>query len=619
MSLKTRLHLSIVGLVAILVVVLSLLNLQIAVSVEFQDVQEHAQAAAQQVKSLVVARVSERTAARTPPPKDVAELTRLWGQIIEQDRTLPALLAQTTANTRAAAEIVIYDARGRILSASNASRIGIQVFPAPDFADWDRKSLPVRLNEIFSRRRDYAVSVGLGIPDASEPLFTVQVLVSSVLLRGVVLPQIRALGVLSLVALGLSMVIAVIFSNVILRPMARMRRTIDRIVTGEGIEERPQRRESSEFVEMQSKLNLLGQQFRGARQDAMQLRTNVEQLFERLEEAVLLFDQDQKLMVAGKPAERFLGKGRWEILGQRLSEVFPESTALGSIIQTAVELHQPIKDKLVSLERNGASPAQVLVSVEPMENYPSRQLTGALITLRDAETRRQIESQLDLSTRLAAISRLTGGVAHEIKNPLNAIALHLEVLKSRLQRELPEPDPEIEVIAQEIRRLDRVVKTFLDFTRPVKLNLREVDLAVLVSEVLALVGPQCRRLKIECRSQIAPGKHIAQADHDLLKQAILNVVANAVEAMPEGGRLEVEVGRAGDDSVVIVSDTGPGIPPEIRDKIFNLYFTTKKSGSGIGLAMTFQVLQLHNGTIGVASEPGRGTTFTLQLPALRSA
>jgi signal transduction histidine kinase len=155
----------------------------------------------------------------------------------------------------------------------------------------------------------------------------------------------------------------------------------------------------------------------------------------------------------------------------------------------------------------------------------------------------------------------------------------------------------------------------LDFTRPVDLHLESVEAATLAREVATLVGPEAAKRNIHVALDAAPATLRIQADPDLLKQAILNVVMNAVEAMKNGGRLGISVRRAGSDCVFLISDEGAGIPPEVREKIFNLYFTTKPKGSGIGLAMTFRVVQLHNGTIDFVSEPGNGTKFWLRVSA----
>lgn len=229
----------------------------------------------------------------------------------------------------------------------------------------------------------------------------------------------------------------------------------------------------------------------------------------------------------------------------------------------------------------------------------------------------RMESQLDVASRLAAISRISGGVAHEIKNPLNAISLHLDLLRARLDGEAEELTSEIDILSKEVRRLDRVVKTFLDFSRPVDVRLVEVDLAALVREVADLMTPQARLARIGLYFYAAQGEILQiRGDADMLKQAVLNLVTNALDAMKDGGELHMSVARNGESIVLEVADNGPGIPPELRQKVFQLYFTTKPKGSGIGLAMTYRAVQLHNGTIDFFSEDGQGTTFRLEFPAV---
>jgi len=179
---------------------------------------------------------------------------------------------------------------------------------------------------------------------------------------------------------------------------------------------------------------------------------------------------------------------------------------------------------------------------------------------------------------------------------------------------------QIDILSKEVLRLDRVVKTFLDFSRPVEVHLEDVDLSALTREVIEFVTPQAKGTNIQVEFSAPAEPAFMRGDSDLLKQAVLNLVINAVDAMPEGGQLRVslERGRAEktDDKLILeVSDTGPGILPELRDKVFQLYFTTKLGGSGIGLAMTYRAVQLHNGTISFKSEADRGTTFRLEFPA----
>jgi signal transduction histidine kinase len=232
----------------------------------------------------------------------------------------------------------------------------------------------------------------------------------------------------------------------------------------------------------------------------------------------------------------------------------------------------------------------------------------------------RMESQLDVASRLTAISRITGGVAHEIKNPLNAISLHLDLLRERVGGPDEDVTSELDILSKEVRRLDRVVKTFLDFSRPVNVKLEEVDLAALAREVSDLMTPQAKLAGIAMEFAAPQGAAEIRGDPDMLKQAILNLVTNALDAMSdaktENGFLRLSVSHTEESIVLEVADNGPGIPREMRAKVFQLYFTTKPKGSGIGLAMTYRAVQLHNGTIDFNSEDGRGTKFRLQFPAL---
>ncbi|HSB12946.1 MAG TPA: ATP-binding protein [Bryobacteraceae bacterium] len=614
MSLKTRLRLSIVALVVSIVLALSALNLHSVATARSEDVLERARMSALQVQSVLVQRLNEQTVKRTPPA-NLDETKALWSEIVRSDQELTSLLKDTMASSRTTVEIAISGEDGRILTSSNPATVGTPARKLPSLENWTRKSPWEKLWDIFTQRLDYEVRLPLGVAEQQAPVFEIQVAVSSVLLRNTLVPQMWYFALALLVSFLGALALAMLVSNLAFRPLAKISDAIDRIARGESVrDDAPGEGESKEYTALQSKLSVLGQQFRGAREDAVQLRGNIERLLERLEEVVLLFDRNDRLIVAGRSAENFLGRGRWEMFGRGLDEVFPSSTPLGAVIQSAVQLRHPVKDHLVQLDRSGQAAARLLVNVELLEDFPSHERLGTMVSLRDAESRRQLQSQLDVSTRLEAISRLTGGVAHEIKNPLNAIALHLEVLKSRLGSDA-ELEQEIGIISSEITRLDRVVKTFLDFTRPVDLRLATVDLGKLVGEVATLVEPQARTCAVEVVADTGHEPARIRGDRDLLKQAVLNVVMNGVEAMKNGGRLEIQVRRSGEDCTVRVSDQGPGIPPETRGKIFNLYFTTKGKGSGIGLAMTFRIVQLHNGTIDCTSETGKGTTFWLRFSA----
>src|SRR4051812_44553198 len=177
----------------------------------------------------------------------------------------------------------------------------------------------------------------------------------------------------------------------------------------------------------------------------------------------------------------------------------------------------------------------------------------------------------------------------------------------------------MEIINKEIRRLDRVVQMLVDFTRPVELRLAETDLRRLVEEVVLLASPEAERHNVSIVHHLAPAPLRVNIDADLIKQAALNIALNGVQAMEQGGTLTVTTSADGGEAVVTIADEGPGIPPEVRDKIFNLYFTTKKTGTGIGLSMAYRVLQLHNGSIAIDTRAQHGATFRLRLPLTERA
>ncbi|MEZ5401174.1 MAG: ATP-binding protein [Bryobacteraceae bacterium] len=620
MSLKSRLRISIVTLVTLLVIAQSVVSLRFAAEDKFADALDRSQAIAEQVRHLVLQRVNEQARSVETPPTSIEEMPQLWHQLVEDDVALPELLIKTAANASAVIEIMVCDDAGVILASSLPKRQRLTYESLPDLSIWQKRPLWDRLADVLLRNqsKDYAIVQPIGVIGAghSRPILNIRVVVSSVLVRRAILPHVETLAAVSLLSLIASMILAYLFTNVMLRSLDRLSQRIESISSGQYVPKPASNggREAKEFVDIQSKLDVLSQQFRGAREDMVQLRGNIDRMLQRLEEGFLLFDPDGRLMRASRSVERLLADSPDRIEGRTASELFPLDTALGSLLETMMKDRQPVRDAQLVFERGDAGPMRLLVNVEPLEGFPEPGASSTLVTLRDAESRREIRTQLDISTRLAAISRLTGGVAHEIKNPLNAMALHLEILKGKLTGD-ERVARELTVIGGEIARLDRVVKTFLDFTRPVELRLKDLDMVEMARQVAALVWPNAERYGVSVELEAPDAQANIRGDEDLIKQALLNVVNNGIEAMKKGGRLRISVEPSAETIQVTVSDDGEGIPPDVRDKIFNLYFTTKEKGSGIGLAMTFRIVQLHNATMDFTSTAGVGTTFRMRFPA----
>ena len=192
------------------------------------------------------------------------------------------------------------------------------------------------------------------------------------------------------------------------------------------------------------------------------------------------------------------------------------------------------------------------------------------------------------------------------------------MLRTRLAEETPDVDEQFAVLSAEVMRLDRVVRTFLDFNRPVDLNLEPLDLVETAAEIISFIEPEAAVRGIQTSFERPEGAVIVEAGRDLLRQALLNIAVNAIEATDSGGDIAVRIERNEDTCAIVIADTGPGIPPDQREKIFQLYYTTKPRGTGIGLAMAFRAAQLHGGTIEIDSEMGKGTEFRVVLPLARS-
>jgi signal transduction histidine kinase len=249
-----------------------------------------------------------------------------------------------------------------------------------------------------------------------------------------------------------------------------------------------------------------------------------------------------------------------------------------------------------------------------------------------------------LARKLVALSRLTAGLAHEVKNPLNAMMIHLELLRTKMKRaSVPRPQPvvagglglaevhaapapeadamqHVEIIEHEIRRLDEVVQGFLKFTRPEDLRFQPVLIKDVFDEILPLIAPEAEKNNVRVEVDAPLDTPRVNADAAMLRQAFLNLAINACQAMPSGGTLRLSCAPAQSNRVEVrIADTGVGIPAEHLPKIFDLYFTTKDHGTGIGLSLVYRIVQLHDGEVEVESTKGRGTTFRVLLPRANEA
>jgi len=540
-----------------------------------------------------------------------------------RDQALTDRLRKLVTASRAILEIAIVEPVTNVILADTLpTRLGTIGIPNKGFGPlvtdtgWLAKVRVLTRSDV----EYYQLQDSLG-PSPDKPVLYVRVIVLPSLIRNKMIPTLNQTARIAVFSVIGAVLLTFLFSTLAFRPLGHIGHMLDMVAKGEFEPEKlaPEKGATDELSVMASKVSLLGQRLRGAQYEAADLRGNIGHLLQDLEDAVFIFNRERRLVFASGSVEKFLGKNRDDLPGLPLPDVFPPATTLGLLIAQASETGRTIRNRRIPMGAPGENQvglALVLLSVDVLESLPGITGTGSglLIRLRDPEAQRKIGHQLQTADRLAAISRISGGVAHEVKNPLNAILLHVEVARSKMRRGDTDVTPEMDIISREILRLDRVVKTFLDFTRPVELNLGNVPVQELMNEIVELARPQAAasKIQVEVRGD-AEGAEV-RVDRDLIKQAILNVVVNGMQAMPDGGNLSFECSVSDDTAEIRVADTGAGIPQELREKIFRLYFTTRKEGSGIGLAMTFRIVQLHDGTIDFTSEPGKGTTFLIRLP-----
>jgi PAS domain S-box-containing protein len=547
---------------------------------------------------------------------------------LQTDTNLNDMLESVVGNSRIIYDAAIIDPNGVAILDTNPALNGKPVPERPRLAVLRDAGLRRQLRLLYAPGTVYDVSIGLEL-DRNE-FGGVRVGVSTVFLRNELTPKLQQAAFFSVVAIFCSLVLAAVVSNVALGPLKAISRDLDSASAGDILPD--EEANSDDEVGLVSlKIAHLGRQIRDTNQIFSALKDNVEQVMTKLQDGLMLFTRDTRVVLVSASAEKFLGRPRREILGRTATEIFSDGSVLGAVVLPAFQKQRP----LVQYEFDAADGHLVQVSLDFIQEKGTP--IGALLTMRDAESVRRIEDEIEISRRLSASGRLTRGVAHEVKNPINAIVLHLQLLQNKMQQDDPETRRHMDIIGSEIHRLDRVVQILVDFTRPLDLRLEEVDLRKILESVAALAAPDAARHGVRVVLQLpsresrnsdsrngdpanAPKETDAlmvRVDGDLMKQAILNLVLNGVQSMSEGGTLTLLARRDGDMILAEVLDQGSGIPPEAQEKIFELYFTTKgdKGGSGIGLAQTYQIMQWHYGSVDFDSIVGAGTTFRLRLPA----
>jgi PAS domain S-box-containing protein len=545
-----------------------------------------------------------------PASDSAADLRAYVQRALDQSNTLDSVMESAVGYSPTIYEISISDRDGIVMKSSDPAERGQKVAQRPPVDSLVRGGFFQQLRTLYGPPLVYEESLPFNV--GSEPFGDIRVGLSSALIRSEISPSLISAGYYALGSVLLSTLLALIVSRASLAPIDRISAQLDRISAGE-FDLEPVKR-GDEFGAVSTKIIGIGKQLRDVREIFSTLRENLDQVMSGLEDGLLLFNANGYTVLVSPSVEKFLGVPPEELRGRRASEIFPAGHPMREALGIRGDQIGLVDNAEVTLEGpNG--PQRIGLSAQVIREHGAPM--GSLVTLRDVESLERIGSQLHVSERLAALGRVTAGVAHEVKNPLNSMRLWLEVLKANMPVD-PEPQQAVKMLDSEIDRLDRAVKTFLNFTRPVELKLEETDLRILLDEVLDAARPAITKAGIELRVELPSLFPRVLVDSQLIHQAVLNLLLNASDFTSAGGRITLGLRRNGEFAVISVSDSGKGISLEDQKKIFQLFFTTRPGGTGIGLANTFRFVQLHNGRIEFDSEPGRGTTFRLELPLARS-
>jgi signal transduction histidine kinase len=613
LNLKTKFTLATSLVVLFVVALVSSLYLARLTTQTIKQADDRAGFIAQQVFEACQQALKDSADHGEAPSSDSPEDIRAYVQnSLDNSSALDSLLSSAVGYSPTVYEITVLDQKSRVMISSDP---GMRDKVGPRHTDVSvlgRASFLEQVQVLYGPQRIYELSLPFKL--GAQPFGDIRVGLSSTLLRAQVAPDLRSAGWVALTALILSTLLAALLSSFSLAPLTRISNQLDQISAGRFDIEPVTR--GDELGLVSNKISKIGKQLRDVREVFSNLRENLNQVMSGLEDGLMLFNADGRAVLVSPSVSRFLSVEPGTIMGRRSGEIFPLGHPLRDALRMAGDRMEPIEDAEVRLD-SPDGPRRVAISAQAISERG--ELMGTLLTLRDVESYERLGSQLQVSERLAALGRVTAGVAHEVKNPLNSMRVWLEVLKGNLP-EGAEPQQAVRMLDNEIDRLDRAVKTFLDFTRPVQIEFEDSDLPALLHQVLDGARPSLQKAGVMVQENIPDKFPPVRMDRGLMHQCVLNLILNASEAMkPDGGTLTIAVHELGNLAEIAVSDTGKGIAPENRAKIFQLFFTTRPGGTGIGLANTFRFIQLHNGSIEFESELGRGTTFRIELPLEHSS
>jgi signal transduction histidine kinase len=533
---------------------------------------------------------------------------------LRQDRSLTAFLASSPAFGKGVVYARVVTLNGDLVAGPGGDAINA---PSPrPFAELQQAAAqwsPLARIRPFWGDRVYEMSSPVEINQ--QPFALIKVGLSTALIAAEVHRAVANVLFIAAAAILMSLLGALLSGALLLAPVAAITAGVERLAAG--------RDTGSLFIRGRDELSALARKFNELSQRVRSDRVQWEDergrfinIFRSIDDAVLLLDAEGIVRFSNDDAQGRLGLPAGGLAqGKSLAALIGERHPLVSMVRTAKAAGTELRDVAIE-EGHGKDKSRLLVSIFPLGGDSAR--AGQLVIVRDLDPVQRLESVVDSSERLARLGGLFSGVAHQIRNPLNAITLELELLSQDARQARPVED-RVHAVREEMSRIDLVIEALMRFMRPGQLKIERVAVNDLIREVANSVNDPL----IEVRCDLDPAAALVKADRAVLMEALRNIVQNAIDAMPKGGALTMASGLVDGFVELSISDTGQGIAPEHLDNIFQLYFTTKEDGNGVGLPLALRAVDLHGGTLDVESKVNEGTSVRMRLPlddrALRPA
>lgn len=550
-----------------------------------------------QINQVLQEQVAEQQASQLPGGDPM--------EAIRFDRRIDSVLKAATAQAPSVVFVAICDSSRAAVAHTDPAMIGRVLGPNPPLPEVRNLGQALRLLlNLRSSPPFYTVETPMRLDN--RPFASIQVGIAGGLLRQRVDEVSRRSSLAAALQLALAVGVGISLSGLLRGRLRELEKGVaalregrfDRRIPESGVDE---------FSRLARDLNLLSEQFE--RQNQGQ-ETNLRRTVELLGDGILTLGADRDVILVNGPAGRLLGLEATAV-GQKLDAVLPSQHPVRALVDRLYS--EEARTLSVPLQENGTASSHVAVGHRILgQNGPG----GVLIEIKETAALRELQSLVDHSRVLSRLGQMAAGVAHEIRNPLQTINLELGILRNARDLSGEEISEHVRTALDEIQRLQRAVSGFLKVARLQGMTLGPLRVDELLSDVHHALEAEANLAGLDLELDLPEALPVVTGDREVLRQALQNLVQNAVQALPSREGKVILRGGMQDGAVrLTVEDSGPGIPSENLEKVFDLYFTTKEGGTGVGLPLVRQAVEMHGGSVSLDSRPGEGTRVCLKIPA----